>query len=144
MNIKKLLQKGLVLLIIICFAAVSNTAFAQIKERKVDTGDLLYKFDTVDDKGNPTTSGNTTDYISALPSGSSEEVIANIIYFVLIVANILAFVSFIAAAVFMFMSQGSDEDLSNAKRIFMYTVFAMLVCASVLAFVTGITKLQLF
>ncbi len=144
MSIKKILQKGLILLITICFAASFNTAFAELKERKVDTSDLLYKFETVDEKGNPVISGNTTDYISALPEGNSEEVIAKIVYFILIVANILAFVSFIVAAVYMLMSQGNDEDLSHAKRMFNYTIFAMIICATALAFVMGITKLQLF
>lgn len=147
MKLKKILQKGLILLIALCIVAGLNIAFAQqekVPERTVDTGDLLYKFTTVDDKGNTIVSGNTTDYISSLPEGSSEQVIAKIVYFILIVANILAFISFVVAAVYMLMSQGNDEDLSRAKRMFMYTVFAMLICATALAFVMGLTRLQLF
>ena len=132
------------LTIIAIFCIQLQPAFAQVTGRQVETGDLLYKFETVNKDNQPVLTGNTTDYISALPEGSSQEIMARIIFLTLVVANILAFFSFVIAGIFMLMSQGHEEDLGKAKRIFQYTVIAMIICATALAFVTALTKFEFF
>ncbi|MBN1494458.1 hypothetical protein JW911_01825 [Candidatus Peregrinibacteria bacterium] len=114
-----------------------GTAFAQ---NKPNVDELLYKFQMTE----PTATPTTTDYIASLPEADPITMFGKIVYFVLIVANILAFISFIGSGVFMVISQGNDELLKKAKTIFTYTLFAMLICAAALAIVTGITRFDFF
>ena len=114
-----------------------GTAFAQ---NKPNVDDLLYKFEMEESTGQPT----TTDYIASLPEADANTMFGKIVYFVLIVANILAFVSFLGSGIFMIMSQGNDELLKKAKTIFTFTLMAMLLCATALAIVTGITRFNFF
>jgi len=110
-----------------------------VNNPKID--DLLYKFETPDVK-NPT----TTDYIASLPDGDGNigQVLGQITYYALIVANALAFLSFLMSGIFLIVSQGNEEELSKAKSMLSYTILAMAICATALAFITGVTHLEFF
>ncbi len=139
MNIKKTIQIALssVLLII---TLLSNTAFAQVPEQKVDINDLLYKYTS-----DFTTEVTTTDYVASLPEEETPgDILGQLIYFSLVIANVLALISFIIAGVFMVASQGNEDDNSKAKKILTYTIIALIICATALALVTGVTKLNFF
>ncbi len=107
---------------------------------KPNIDDLLYKFDTDTTNGQPT----TTDYVASLPQADATTMFGKVVYFILIVANILAFLSFVGSGIFMVVSQGNDELLKKAKSIFTFTLMAMLICAGALAIVTGITRFNFF
>jgi hypothetical protein len=145
---KNIIKKTIIaLLATFLFLSQFSFAFAQdtLKTNKPKIDDLLYKFEVVDDKGKAVEgSQTTTDYIASLPDEDYQTVVARVVYYALVVANILAFVSFLVAGVFMIMSMGNDEDIKKAKEIFTYTVIAMIICATALALVVGITKLQFF
>jgi hypothetical protein len=139
MSILKKLQIVL-LILVISFTTLQVNSASAIESRKVNVDELLYKVETP----GSSTDTRSSDYIKALPSGSAEIIISKVVFFILIIANILAFVSFLAAGVFMLISQGHEDDLTKAKRMFQYTVIAMIICATALALVTGLTKLRLF
>jgi hypothetical protein len=143
MKIKKHLQKVISIAVLI-IAIIPNTVFAQpqtIPEKtKPNIDDLLYKYES-----GFTDQPTTTDYIASLPEEQKfGELLAQVIFYLLIVANILAFISFLIAGVMMIISQGNDEELSKAKRIFTYTIIALVVCATALALVTGVSRIQFF
>lgn len=100
--------------------------------------DLLYKFET--EGQDPT----TTDYIASLPESDPQSLIGRVVFYMLVVANILAFISFIVAGIYMVVSQGNEENITKAKQIFIYTVIAMAAAATALAIVTGITNIRFF
>lgn len=107
---------------------------------KPDVDTLLYKY-TSDFTAQPT----TTDYIASLPEDRSPgQIFSQIIFYMLILANVFTFVGLIVSGIMMVTSQGNDEELTKAKRIFTYTIIALIICATSLALVTGITKLQFF
>lgn len=136
-NIKKIRT---VIFTTIMFLFVSNFVYAQeSKTNKPVIDDLLYTFTTTG-----TSDATTTDYIASLPSATPGLVIGQITYYILVIANILAFISFLASGIFMIISQGNEDQLGNAKKMLMYTIIAMIVCAAALAIVTGITRLQFF
>jgi len=126
-----------IIITLISIAGLYGTAFAQ---NRPNVDDLLYKFEMVESTGQPT----TTDYVASLPEGDATTMFGKIVYFILIVANILSFLSFIGSGVFMIISQGNDEQLKKAKSIFTFTLMAMLICAVALAVVTGITRFNFF
>ncbi|MBA4336194.1 hypothetical protein C0416_00275 [bacterium] len=137
MIILKKIQTGI--FVTITFLLMFNIVNAQNSTtNRPNLDDLIYTFTT---EGNDVTS---TDYIASLPSSDPGLVLGQITYYALVVANILAFISFLASGVFMLISQGNDEQLGKAKSILTYTVLAMVICALALALVTGITKLQFF
>ncbi len=143
MKIKKHLKKAISIVVLIT-AIIPNTVFAQpqtIPEKpKPNIDDLLYKYES-----GFTDQPTTTDYIASLPEEQEPgQLLAQVIFYLLIVANILAFISFLIAGVMMIISQGNDEDLSKAKRIFTYTLIALVACATALALVTGVSKIQFF
>ena len=72
------------------------------------------------------------------------DILGQLIYFSLVIANVLALISFIIAGVFMVASQGNEDDNSKAKKILTYTIIALVICATALALVTGVTKLNFF
>lgn len=135
MKLKKL-QLGI--MIMMMFISASPVVHAQ-DVNKPDIDKLLYTFET-----QGTTDPTTTDYIASLPDAQPGLVLGQITYYALIVANLLAFLSFLASGVFMIISQGNDEELGKAKSMLNYTVLAMVICATALAIVTGITQLNLF
>ena len=135
MKLKKL-QLGIMIMII--FISASPIVHAQ-DVNKPDIDKLLYTFET-EGTNDPT----TTDYIASLPDADPGLVIGQITYYALVVANILAFISFLASGVFMIISQGNDEQLGKAKSMLNYTILAMVMCATALAIVTGITRLNFF
>ncbi|MFC1600291.1 pilin [Patescibacteria group bacterium] len=109
-------------------------------ELKPETSDLLYKFSYPG-----STEVVTTDYVSSLPEEETPgHILGQIIYFMLVVANILAFISFLVAGVFMLISQGNEDDNTKAKKILTYTILALIICATALAIVSGVTKLNFF
>lgn len=115
-------------------------AFAQddtVNRPNID--DLIYTFET-EGTDEPT----TTDYIASLPDEEPGIILGQITYYALVVANLLAFIAFLASGVFMVISQGNDEQLSKAKSMINYTILAMVICAAALAIVTGITRLNFF
>lgn len=135
---KHIIKKQVIIpLLIVAFLLSTAIVFAA---NDINVDNLLYKFQMTDNSGAAT----TTDYIASLPEGTATDVIGDLVKFMLIVANILAFLSFVVAGLFMIMAQGNDEDLGKAKKIFMYTILAMVICATTLAIVTGITKFNFF
>lgn len=142
MRIKKIIKTGISIAVLVT-ALLANAVFAQaqaITEYKPDIDDLLYKYDS-----GLTTQPTTTDYIASLPEDATPgQLLSQVVFYLLIVCNILAFISLLAAGVMMVISQGNDEELSKAKRIFTYTIIALVVCATALALVTGVTKLNFF
>lgn len=139
MNIKKIILISLTSIIVI-MVLLSSTALAQITEIKPDIDDLLYKF---------TYPGSaevvTTDYVASLPEETTPgHILGQIIYFMLVVANILAFISFLVAGIFMIASQGNEDDNTKAKKMLTYTIIALIICATALALVTGVTRLNFF
>jgi len=123
------------------FFATSNIVLAQDSVSKTNRPileQLLYTFETEGDEA------TSTDYIASLPSSDPGLVLGQVTYYALVVANILAFISFLASGVLMLISQGNDEQLGKAKSILNYTILAMAICALALAIVTGVTKLQFF
>lgn len=137
MILKNKLHIGI--LVLTMFFVSSSITFAQNKTNTPDIEKLIYTFETVG-----TDDPTTTDYIASLPDADPGLVLGQITYYALIVANLLAFLSFLASGVFMVVSQGNDEQLGKAKSMLNYTVLAMVICAVALAIVTGITKLQFF
>jgi hypothetical protein len=136
---KKIIQLGLTSIIVI-MTLLSNIAYAQITESKPDIDDLLYKYTS-----DFTTEVTTTDYVASLPEEETPgHILGQIIYFMLVVANILAFISFVVAGVFMIASQGNEDDNTKAKKILTYTILALIICAAALALVTGVTKINFF
>lgn len=139
MNTKKIIQIAITSVLLI-ITLLSNTAFAQIPEQKVNTDDLLYKYTS-----DFTTEATTTDYVASLPEEETPgDILGQLIYFSLVVANILAFISFVVAGLFMLISQGNEDDNSKAKKMLTYTIIAMIIAATSLALVTGATKLNFF
>lgn len=133
----KKIQIGVLMMII--FLLGSQVTHAQTTTNKPDIDKLIYTFET-----EGTTDPTTTDYIASLPDADPGLVLGQVTYYALVVANLLAFISFLASGVFMIISQGNDEDLTKAKSMLIYTVLAMVICAAALAIVTGITRLQFF
>lgn len=139
MTIKKIIQIALTSTFLI-ISLLSNTANAQIAEQKVDVDNLIYKFDS-----GFTTDITTTDYIASLPEEETPgDILGQLIYYALVLANVLAFISFIAAGLFMIVSQGNEDETGKAKKIITYTIIALVICATALALVTGATKLNFF
>lgn len=145
---RKTIQKGL--LILTMLFAMIGTAYADngnssdegagsIKTNKPNIDNLIYTFET-----EGTDEATTTDYIASLPDAEPGLILGQITYYALVIANILAFLAFIVAGIFMIISQGNDEQLGKAKSILMYTVIAMVICATALAIVTGVTRLDFF
>lgn len=135
----KLLKTGIIAAIITFSLIGFNLAHAATTNMP-NVNELLHPF-TMTTQQAPT----TTDYIASLPDTSSPTTfIGKAVYFMLIIANILAFVSFVGSGVFMVMSMGDTEMLKKAKTIFTYTVFAMVICATALAIVTGFTNINFF
>ena len=135
----------LISVILITFSS-SYIAFAKDTKtadtNKVSADDLLYKFNSKTTKDQK---GNTTDYIASLPETEDIELsIGKLVEYGLIIANILAFISFVIAGLFMIISQGETEMLDKAKSIFTITVVAMIICAISLAVVVGITQFDFF
>ncbi|MBU1445656.1 hypothetical protein KKD70_00115 [Patescibacteria group bacterium] len=146
MKIKKILQIGILASVILITFVHSYTAFAANDSTSTTTpvtaDDLIYKFSSGTKEGAP---GNTTDYIASLPETADIELsIGKIIKYALILANILAFISFVIAGVLMIISQGETETLDKAKSIFTMTVIAMVICAISLAVVVGVTQFDFF
>lgn len=140
MNLKKLLQIVLTSIILIT-AIAPSIAFAQtIQERKPDINDLLYKFETPG-----VTDPTTTDYVASLPEDSYPgHIFSQVIFYILVLANILSFIVFVVSGVLMVASQGNDEGLGKAKNMITYALIAVVVSATALAIVTGITKINFF
>jgi len=144
MKIKKILQIGI--LISVMMLAFTNSYVAYAKDTTSTTNtytvdDLIYKFDST----KTSEDGNTTDYISSLPEATNIELtIGKIVKYGLILANILAFISFVVAGVMMIISEGDSETLDKSKSIFTMTIVAMIVCAVSLAIVVGITQFDFF
>ncbi|MBD3157047.1 hypothetical protein GF369_04445 [Candidatus Peregrinibacteria bacterium] len=143
---RKTIQKGL--LILIMALTITGTTFADngnsnettsIKTNTPNIDNLIYTFET-----EGTDEATTTDYIASLPDADPGLVLGQITYYALVIANILAFIAFLVAGIFMIISQGNDEQLGKAKSILMYTIIAMAVCATALAIVTGVTQLDFF
>jgi hypothetical protein len=138
--------KKILILIAMSFTMIA-TAYANngnegeggMKINKPDIDTLIYTFET-----EGTDEATTTDYIASLPDAEPGLILGQITYYALVVANILAFLAFIVAGIFMIISQGNDEDLGKAKSILMYTIIAMVICATALAIVTGVTQLDFF
>jgi hypothetical protein len=136
-KIIKKIGSGLIVTVIL----LSNISMAAANSPQVvgpDIDDLLYKFET---EGQEPT---TTDYIASLPESDPESLIGRVVFYMLVVANILAFISFIVAGIYMVVSQGNEENITKAKQIFIYTVLAMAAAATALAIVTGITNIRFF
>ncbi|MCD6109913.1 hypothetical protein J7J83_04110 [bacterium] len=135
-----------ILLLTATLLMISQTVFATDKKTEPKStvnapniDNLLYKFET-EGTDNPT----TTDYIASLPDDDAGFILGQITYYALVVTNILAFISFLVAGIFMIISQGNDENLTKAKSILTYTVLAMAIAAVSLAIVTGVTHLNFF
>lgn len=102
--------------------------------------DLLYKYSS-----HFTDEVTTTDYIASLPEEETQGfILGNIIYFTLVLANVLAFISFVVAGLFMLVSQGNEDETGKAKKMITYTLIALVICATALALVTGVTRLNFF
>lgn len=144
MKIENTLKLVFLLPLIAMFFCISSQIALAQEESKPDVGKLLYKFEVIDESGKTVYSETTTDYVASLPEADWKVFIGNAVRMILIVANILAFISFIVAGIFMIMSQGNEEDLTKAKRMFVYTILAMIICATALALVAGITGFQFF
>jgi hypothetical protein len=117
------------------FNAVSAAENQKVEEKHLNIEDTYLFYKT-----------KNTKYIDSLPGENvtPEQFIAKVVFYILIVANILAFISFVAAGIFMLISQGNEEDIKKAKEIFLYTVMAMIICAIALAVVYGITSFSFF
>jgi hypothetical protein len=132
--------RKIILFIALCITGIlSYTAYAQVPENKPNPADLLYKFVTEGAEA-PT----STDYIASLPEGEPAYVIGKVVFYMLIIANFLAFISFVISGVMMITTQGNEEKLTKAKGIFTYTLLAMIICATALALVLGITRINFF
>lgn len=137
----KLLKNVIIAVTFTVLLLGNNLTFAE--SYKPNVNDLIFKYQTQDktEYGKET----TTDYVASLPeTDSATGFIGKVAYFLLIIANILAFVSFVGSGVFMIVSMGDAEMLKKAKAIFTYTILALLICAVALALVTGITKINYF
>ncbi len=135
-----------ILLLTATLLMISQTVFATDKKTEPKStvnapniDNLLYKFET-EGTDDPT----TTDYIASLPDDDAGFILGQITYYALVVTNILAFISFLVAGIFMIISQGNDENLTKAKSILTYTVLAMAIAAVSLAIITGVTHLNFF
>lgn len=136
--LKKIFEKFLIFTLLILPSMSAKPVNAQ-QIKRPDIDDLLYKFETPG-----VTEPTTTDYIASLPEGDIWHLMGQIAWYLLVVANILAFISFVVAGVYMVISQGNEENISKAKEIFIYTLLAMAIAATALAIVTGITNMQFF
>lgn len=140
MKIVKKIQIGIMTMMMLL--QIAPIAFAQEQDKTINRpniDDLIYTFET-EGTDEPT----TTDYIASLPDEDPGFVLGQITYYALVVANLLAFIAFLASGVFMVISQGNDEQLGKAKSMINYTILAMVICATALAIVTGITQLNFF
>ena len=123
---------------------IAHAAPSTTESKTVTADDLIYKFETVD-KTNELVNNTTTDYVAALPETEDIEItIGKLVKYGLILANILAFISFVVAGLMMIMSQGESEMLDKSKSIFTMTIVAMIICAVSLAVVVGITQFDFF
>lgn len=138
MMAKKNLKIALISFIFLCINMPFTLVNAQ-QTKKPHIDDLLYKFDTPGEQA-PT----TTDYIATLPDTDAWVLMGEITWYLLIVANVLAFLSFVVAGIYMIISQGNEELTGKTKEIFTYTVIAMVIAAAALAIVTGVTNMQFF
>jgi len=136
----EILKTGIIIATTSIILLGANVACA-VETNVPDVNNLIFDYQTQE----ATTTPVTTDYIASLPDTNSPlNFIGKVSYFLLIIANILCFVSFVASGVFMVMSMGDAEMLKKAKGIFTYTLLAMIICATALAMVTGITNIKFF
>jgi hypothetical protein len=145
MKIKKILQIGILISVVMLTFAHSYTASAKPKTPEPYTvDDLIYKFET-SNKDGKIMDNTTTDYVAALPETEDIEItIGKLVRYGLILANILAFISFVVAGLMMILSEGESEMLDKSKSIFTMTIVAMITCAVSLAVVVGITQFDFF
>ncbi len=128
--IKKILQKGLVALMI-ATALFASQAFVQAQ-------DLFPKI---------TPTGETPSklvLVQQLPNETWQVLIGNVIKLVLAACGSLAVASFTVGGVMMVTAQGVEDKIRKSKAILLWSVLALVIIAASYGIVLGITQLQFF
>lgn len=79
-----------------------------------------------------------------LPDANWPVLISEIVQIILAVVGSLTLVAFTVGGVMFVTSQGNEEQISKAKKIIFWSIFALLIIASSYAIVLGVSQLQFF
>lgn len=93
----------------------------------------------------PNSSGTTKiALVENLPRAEWPVIIAGIVQIILGVVGSLTLIAFTVGGVMFVASQGNEEQISKAKKIIFWSIFALLIIAASYALVLGVSQLQFF
>lgn len=82
--------------------------------------------------------------VKNLPNDDWPQLIAGVVQIILGVVGSLTLVAFTVGGVMFVASQGNEEQISTAKKIIFWSVFALLIIAASYAIILGVSQLQFF
>lgn len=88
------------------------------------------------------TEGTKIGAVKNLPKGKFEDVLASIIKTVLGITGSLAFISFTYAGIMFITAHGDETQLSKAKKLIFWSIFALAIIATSYAITLGVSQLK--
>lgn len=82
--------------------------------------------------------------VENLPRAEWPVIISGAVQIILGVTGSLTLVAFTVGGVMFVASQGNEEQISTAKKIIFWSIFALLIIASSYALILGVSQLQFF
>jgi hypothetical protein len=110
--------------------------------KPISPDELLHGFEYVDEshKDQP----SKIDYVRNLPQGSWQQILAEVIKFILGITGTLALISFTVSGIMMVTARGEEEQITKAKMMVLWSVLALLIIAVSYAIVLGVSQLKFF
>jgi len=80
--------------------------------------------------------------ISDQTQGTWQQILGNVIKFILAITGTLAFISFTAGGILMVSAQGKEEQIKKGKQVLIWSILALAIIATSYALVLGVSSLQ--
>lgn len=121
-------------------------AFAEDIKNDVTRNADVYLNPFVNADGKPS-EGGKIDLVASLPQapqGSWTEILTGVIKLILGITGSLTLASFTWAGIQLVINQANEEKVTEAKKIMVWTIIALIIIATSYAIVLGVSQLQFF